>query len=74
MNPRGLILAGVTAAAMLVSGGVIASALNDLPQDAVPVQARRPILIDSRHHPALRPLKRHLLRPKPRRRTPPSRS
>lgn len=38
MNPRGLILAGVTAAAMLVSGGVIASALNDLPQDAVPVQ------------------------------------
>jgi hypothetical protein len=39
MNPRGLILAGVTAGAMLVSGGVIASALNDLPQDAVPVQA-----------------------------------
>ena len=39
MNPRGLILASVTAGAMLVSGGVIASALNDLPQDAVPVQA-----------------------------------
>ena len=38
MNPRGLILAGVTAGAMMVSGGVIASALNDLPQDAVPVQ------------------------------------
>lgn len=38
MNPRGLILAGVTVGAMLVSGGVIASALNDLPQDAVPVQ------------------------------------
>lgn len=38
MNPRGLILAGVMAGAMLVSGGVIASALNDLPQDAVPVQ------------------------------------
>ena len=38
MTPRGLILAGVTAGAMLVSGGVIASALNDLPQDAVPVQ------------------------------------
>ena len=38
MNPRGLILAGVTAGAMLVSGGVIASALNDLPQDAMPVQ------------------------------------
>lgn len=39
MNPRGLILASVTAGAMLVSGGVIASALNDLPQDAVPVQS-----------------------------------
>ena len=39
MNPRSLILAGVTVGAMLVSGGVIASALNDLPQDAVPVQA-----------------------------------
>lgn len=38
MNSRGLILAGLTAGAMLVSGGVIASALNDLPQDAVPVQ------------------------------------
>lgn len=38
MNPRGLILAGIAAGAMLVSGGVIASALNDLPQDAVPVQ------------------------------------
>ena len=38
MNPRGLVLAGVAAAAMLVSGGVIAAALNDLPQDAVPVQ------------------------------------
>ncbi|PZN98074.1 MAG: DUF2155 domain-containing protein [Alphaproteobacteria bacterium] len=38
MNPRGLILASVMAGAMLVSGGVIASALNDLPQDAVPVQ------------------------------------
>ena len=38
MTPRGLILAGVTAGAMLVSGGVIASALNDLPQDAMPVQ------------------------------------
>lgn len=38
MNSRGLILAGVAGGAMLVSGGVIASALNDLPQDAVPVQ------------------------------------
>ena len=36
MNLRAAILSGVTAAAMLVSGGVIASALNDLPQDAVP--------------------------------------
>lgn len=38
MNPRGMILAGVTAGVMLVSGSVIASALNELPQDAVPVQ------------------------------------
>lgn len=38
MTLRGSILAGVTAAALLLSGGVLASALNDLPQDAVPVQ------------------------------------
>lgn len=38
MTLRGSILAGVTAAALLASGGVLASALNDLPQDAVPVQ------------------------------------
>lgn len=38
MTLRGSILAGVTAAALLASGGVLASALNDLPQDAVPIQ------------------------------------
>jgi len=38
MTLRGSILAGVTAAALLASGGVLASAINDLPQDAVPVQ------------------------------------
>ena len=38
MTLRGAILAGVTAAALLTSGGVLASALNDLPQDAVPIQ------------------------------------
>ncbi len=38
MTLRGAILAGVTAAALMASGGVVASALNDLPQDAVPIQ------------------------------------
>lgn len=38
MTLRGAILGGVTAAALLASGGVLASALNDLPQDAVPIQ------------------------------------
>jgi hypothetical protein len=38
MTLRGAILAGVTVAALLASGGVLASALNDLPQDAVPIQ------------------------------------
>ncbi|MGV8928635.1 MAG: DUF2155 domain-containing protein [Brevundimonas sp.] len=38
MTPRGWILIGVTAAALLASGAVLASALNDLPQDAVPIQ------------------------------------
>ncbi|MBA3049068.1 MAG: DUF2155 domain-containing protein [Alphaproteobacteria bacterium] len=38
MTLRGAIVAGVTAAAMLAAGGVLASALNDLPQDAVPIQ------------------------------------
>lgn len=38
MTPRGAILAVVTAAALLASGAVLASAINDLPQDAVPIQ------------------------------------
>ncbi|MFN3668684.1 MAG: DUF2155 domain-containing protein [Brevundimonas sp.] len=38
MTLRTAILAGVTAVALLGSGAVLASALNDLPQDAVPVQ------------------------------------
>lgn len=38
MTFRGSILAGVTAAVLLGAGGVLASALNDLPQDAVPIQ------------------------------------
>ena len=38
MNRKGAILAGVTALALLASGVVVASALNDLPQDAQPVQ------------------------------------
>ena len=38
MNLRGTILAGVTAATLLASGAVLASAINDLPQDAVPIQ------------------------------------
>ncbi len=38
MTLRGSILAGVAAVALLASGGVLASALNDLPQDAVPIQ------------------------------------
>jgi hypothetical protein len=38
MKRRGTILAGVTAAALLASGAVLASAINDLPQDAVPIQ------------------------------------
>lgn len=38
MKRRGAILAGVTAAAVLVAGGVVASALTDLPQEARPIQ------------------------------------
>ena len=38
MTFRRAVLAGVTATALLASGGVLASALNDLPQDAVPIQ------------------------------------
>lgn len=36
MSRKGAILAGVTALALLTSGAVVASALNDLPQDAQP--------------------------------------
>lgn len=38
MNRSGLILAGLTATAILAGGAVVASALNDLPQDARPIQ------------------------------------
>lgn len=38
MKRRGAILAGVAVAAVLTAGGVVASALNDLPQDARPIQ------------------------------------
>lgn len=38
MTLRGAILAGVTMLSLAVSGAVVASALNDLPQDAVPIQ------------------------------------
>jgi hypothetical protein len=38
MRFRRAVLGGVTAAALLASGAVLASALNDLPQDAVPIQ------------------------------------
>jgi hypothetical protein len=38
MKLRAAILTGVTAAALLVSGAVLASAMSDMPQDAVPVQ------------------------------------
>lgn len=38
MTVRGFVLAGVAVLALTASGAVVASALNDLPQDAVPVQ------------------------------------
>jgi len=38
MSRRRALLAGLTAAAALAAGGVVASALNDLPQEARPVQ------------------------------------
>ncbi|MEJ6790653.1 DUF2155 domain-containing protein [Brevundimonas sp. BR2-1] len=38
MTVRGFILAGIAVLALTASGAVVASALNDLPQDAVPVQ------------------------------------
>ncbi|WP_372706486.1 DUF2155 domain-containing protein [Brevundimonas sp.] len=37
MNRKGPIVAGAAAMALLASGAVVASALNDLPQDAVPI-------------------------------------
>lgn len=39
MNRKGVILGTVTALALLASGVVVASALNDLPQDAQPAQS-----------------------------------
>lgn len=38
MTFRRAVLASVTATALMAAGGVLASALNDLPQDAVPIQ------------------------------------
>ncbi|WP_332639801.1 DUF2155 domain-containing protein [Brevundimonas sp.] len=38
MTVRGFILTGIAVLALTASGAVVASALNDLPQDAVPVQ------------------------------------
>lgn len=38
MTVRGFILAGSVVLALTASGAVVASALNDMPQDAVPVQ------------------------------------
>lgn len=38
MKHRGLILAGLSSAAILAGGAVVASALNDIPQDARPIQ------------------------------------
>jgi hypothetical protein len=38
MKRRGVILAGVAVAGILAAGGGVAAALNDLPQDARPVQ------------------------------------
>lgn len=38
MSPRAVVIAGVAVLALAGAGGVVASALNDLPQDAVPVR------------------------------------
>ncbi len=38
MNVRGLLVAGVSAAAVLAAGAGVASAWNDVPQDARPIQ------------------------------------
>jgi hypothetical protein len=37
MNFRGAILGGVTAVTLMVSGAVLAAVINELPQDAVPI-------------------------------------
>jgi hypothetical protein len=38
MKLRGAILGGVTAVTLMVSGAVLAAVINDLPQDAVPIE------------------------------------
>ena len=38
MKLRGTVLAGVTAATLMVSGAVLAAVINELPQDAVPIE------------------------------------
>jgi hypothetical protein len=38
MKLRGAILGGVTAATLLISGAVLAAVINELPQDAVPIE------------------------------------
>ena len=53
MTFRGGLVAGVTAVALMASGGVLASAVNDLPQDAVPVQ--NPTAALNRQTPATTP-------------------
>lgn len=42
MNRKGMIVGAATALALLASGAVVAAALNDLPQDAVPVATPNP--------------------------------
>jgi len=42
MNRRGVIVGAVVALGLLASGAVVASALNDLPQDAVPIPVPNP--------------------------------
>lgn len=42
MNRKSAIVAGVAAIALLASGAVVAAALNDMPQDAVPIPAPNP--------------------------------
>lgn len=54
MSGRHALLAGVTAIALLASGAVVASAINDMPQDAVPIQD--PTAALNRQTPAQAPL------------------